>query len=154
MVKKKHPVGETLGFMLILMSCTENRHMCSPSCSASSRGFAANSWPCLHRATHISLPFITKALYSSLLKSSNHVPNNNFAFKWQTQSITCMGIQILGQLHHLYSLSYLSLQWKTLEDFQKLAGKYLTWFEHIRVIKIEILPLFLFVLDSTCLQKR
>ncbi|KAM9319851.1 beta-1,3-glucosyltransferase [Gastrophryne carolinensis] len=72
----------------------------------------------------------------------------NFAFKWQPHSIKYLGVQIPSDLSHLYELNYSPLLLKTMTELTTYDKQHFTWFGRINVIKMDILPKFLYTFQT------
>lgn len=72
----------------------------------------------------------------------------SFPFVWQNQSITYIGIQLPTSLSDLYTLNYLPLLRKIQSDLQTLHKGLFSWFGWAPIIKMNVLPRLLYVLQT------
>lgn len=72
----------------------------------------------------------------------------NFPFKWNNCSIRYLGIQLPSSLSDLYSTNYLPLIHNIVNDLKKWSTGLFTWFGRAAVVKMNILPRLLYLLQT------
>ncbi|KAM9311530.1 E3 ubiquitin-protein ligase RNF213 [Gastrophryne carolinensis] len=72
----------------------------------------------------------------------------NFPFKWQPHAIKYLGIQIPSNLSTIYELNYKPLVTKIQSDLDKYTTKPFSWFGRINILKMDILPKFLYLFQT------
>lgn len=88
------------------------------------------------------------ALNVSLDHDTCHQCQNNFPFKWNNRAITYLGIQLPTSLNDLYSLNHATLLQKIILDLKKWSTGLFSWFGRIAIIKMNILPSILYILQT------
>lgn len=77
----------------------------------------------------------------ALLKSAFH-------FRWQEKAMTYLGVQIPSRLDDLFDLNYVPLLTRTLTDLKTYDRPYFSWFGRINIVKMDILPRFLYTFQT------
>ncbi|XP_075209466.1 UDP-N-acetylglucosamine transporter TMEM241 isoform X1 [Anomaloglossus baeobatrachus] len=73
---------------------------------------------------------------------------SNFPFKWKTEAVKYLGVYIPADLSKLYTLNYLTLLNRTIKNLKSYNGLRLSWFGRMNVVKMDILPRFLYIYQT------
>lgn len=92
------------------------------------------------------------ALNISLSKDICKLCTANFPFTWNNRAISYLGIQLPASLSDLYSLNYTPLLNKILADLKKWSSGLFSWFGRAAIIKMNILPRILYVLQTILIK--
>lgn len=75
-----------------------------------------------------------------------------FPFTWHNRAITYLGIQLPNSLSDLYSLKHLPLLQTIIRDLTKWASRLFSWFGRAAIIKMNILPRILYLLQTISIK--
>ncbi|KAM8977104.1 adhesion G-protein coupled receptor G2 [Pelodytes ibericus] len=73
---------------------------------------------------------------------------SSFPFKWAATSFTYLGITVTADLQHLYTKNYIRILNVIKTDLAKWTTKHLSWFGKASVIKMNILPRLLYIIQT------
>uniref|UniRef100_A0A8C5MHD9 Reverse transcriptase domain-containing protein n=1 Tax=Leptobrachium leishanense TaxID=445787 RepID=A0A8C5MHD9_9ANUR len=71
-----------------------------------------------------------------------------FPFSWQSEAITYLGLRLPSDLTLLYTLNYEPLLHRVRSDLQAWDKPHFSWFGRINIIKMSILPKFLYLFQT------
>lgn len=71
-----------------------------------------------------------------------------FPFKWQDTSLKYLGTHLTRETGNLYKLNFLPILNRTLTDLSNYGARHLSWFGRINVIKMDVLPRFLYLFQT------
>lgn len=90
----------------------------------------------------------SKALNISLTNETVIQCKHNFPFGWESQAITYLGIKIPARLTDLYRLNFIPILQTIQNDLQKWQTGPFSWFGRIAILKMNILPRILYLLQT------
>lgn len=90
----------------------------------------------------------SKALNISLPQRLVMQCKMNFPFKWEPHALTYLGIQLPTHLDDLYDRNYLPIFANIQKDLLKWTSGHFSWFGRIAIIKMNILPRILYLLQT------
>lgn len=88
------------------------------------------------------------ALNISLPSTISNLCRSDFPFSWNAWAIKYLGIQLPTCLNDLYSLNYTPLLQNIWSDLLKWSSGLFSWFGRAAIIKINILPRILYILQT------
>uniref|UniRef100_A0A8C5MKZ0 Reverse transcriptase domain-containing protein n=1 Tax=Leptobrachium leishanense TaxID=445787 RepID=A0A8C5MKZ0_9ANUR len=71
-----------------------------------------------------------------------------FPFSWQSEAITYLGLRLPSDLNLLYTLNYEPLLHRVRSDLQAWDRPHFSWFGRINIIKMSVLPKFLYIFQT------
>lgn len=89
-----------------------------------------------------------EALDISLPKNTLSQLQSTFVFKWQQKAIKYLGIQIPTSLSTLTDLNYMPLLRTIHTRLETYDKSNISWFGRMNVVKMDILPKFLYIFQA------
>lgn len=101
----------------------------------------------------------SEELNLTLREATLNNTKNNCKFKWETTSLTYLGIQLTPKLDSMYKANFQPLLKNITKDLEKWTMKYFSWFGRAAIIKMTVLPRILYffqtvpiILPSSCFK--
>lgn len=102
-----------------------------------------------HTLSNLQINFSkSTALNISLSPEICHQCQLNFPFTWNKHALPYLGIQVPSSLTNLYALNHATLLQKIQVDLKKWSSGYFSWFGRAAIIKMNILPRILYLLQT------
>lgn len=79
---------------------------------------------------------------------AEQIPQENFPFQWNTQSVTYLGLEIATQLDKTFSLNYDTLLKKAEKDLDRWMQLPISLIGRVNCIKMNLLPRFLYLFQT------
>lgn len=90
----------------------------------------------------------SQALNVSLSEPQNQLGKQNFPFKWTSDSVTSLGIQLPTNVNTLYDKDYLPLLQRIKQDLLAWHKGNVSWFGRAAIFKMNVLPRLLYLFQT------